>query len=364
MKAAVLHEFGADPVVEDIQIGGPLPDEVLVRTIASGVCHTDRTMQNGANALPLPLCLGHEASGIVEAVGSNVTYVKPGDHVATCASSFCGYCRWCQRGHLQHCENKGRSRAPGQAPRATVGGEPLELFVGLGGFADTLLVHERTLVKLPDEMPLVQAALLGCAGITGLGAVRNAAQVRSGETVAIIGCGGVGLNAVQGAKLAGAARIIAVDKIPAKLDMARQFGATDVIDAGAVDPVAAVKDLTGGVGVDHAIEVVGIGPTIAQAFAMLDTRGTATVVGVAHPDLRVPIPAAELLLEKRLQGTKMGSTRFRLDIPLYCQLYLDGRLKLDELLSETITLDEVPRALADLDNPSGARSVVVFDAAA
>lgn len=362
MKAAVLREFGTDPVVEDIELSSPLPDEVLVRTVASGVCHTDRTMQNGANALPLPICLGHEASGIVEAVGSNVSYVRPGDRVATCASSFCGHCRWCQRGHLQHCENKGRSRAPGQPPRATVGGDPLELFVGLGGFADTLLVHERTLVKLPDEMPLIPAALLGCAGITGLGAVRNAAQVQAGETVAVIGCGGVGLNAVQGAALSGAARIIAIDKVPAKLELARRLGATDTVDAGAVDPVEAVKALTDGRGVDHAIEVVGIGATIAQAFAMLDTRGTATVVGVAHPDLRVPIPAAELLLEKRLQGTKMGSTRFRLDIPLYCRLYLDGRLKLDELLSETISLDEVPRALADLDNPTGARSVVTFDA--
>lgn len=361
MKASVLFEFHTDPVIHDVTLSEVLPDEVLVRTVASGVCHTDRTMQNGANSLPLPLCLGHEASGIVEAVGSNVTYVQPGDRVATCASAFCGHCRWCQRGQLQHCENKGRARAAGQPPRASVNGEPLELFVGLGGFAEQLLVHERTLVKLPEAMPLTQAALLGCAGITGLGAVRNAAQVQSGQTVAIIGCGGVGLNAVQGAALAGASRIIAIDRIPAKLEMAKVFGATDTINASEVDPVAAVKELTGGVGVDHAIEVVGIGPTIEQAFAMLDTRGTATVVGVAHPDLRVQIPAAELLLEKRLQGTKMGSTRFRLDIPFYCDLYLDGRLKLDELLSETITLDEVPRALAALDNPTGARSVVAFN---
>ncbi len=362
MKAAVLHEFHTDPIVEDVVLSSPLPDEVLVRTVASGVCHTDRTMQNGANPLPLPLCLGHEASGVVEAVGANVTYVRPGDRVATCASSFCGHCRWCQVGQLQHCENKGRTRAPGQPPRATVGGEPLELFVGLGGFAEMLLVHERTLVKLPDAMPLVQASLLGCAGITGIGAVRNTARVQSGQTVAVIGCGGVGLNAVQAAVLQGASRIIAIDRIPAKLEMARHFGATDTVNAGEVDPVAAVKELTGGIGVDHAIEVVGIGPTIEQAFRMLDTRGTATVVGVAHPDLRVSIPAVDLLLEKRLQGTKMGSTRFRLDIPFYCELYLEGRLKLDELLSETISLDEVPRALADLDNPTGARSVVTFGA--
>ncbi len=360
MKAAVLHEFGAELVVEDVQVADPAADEVLVRTVASGVCHTDRTMQLGANPLPLPLVLGHEAAGVVEAVGRDVTYVRPGDPVATTASSFCGSCRWCLRGEIQHCENKGRSRPSGEPPRLSRQGAPVEPFVGLGGFAELLLVHERTLVKLPDEMPLDRASLLGCAGITGLGAVRHAARVRAGETVAVIGCGGVGLNAVQGARLVGASRIVAVDRIPEKLELARRFGATDTVDASAVDPVLAVRELTGGVGVDHAIEVVGIEATIEQAFAMLDTRGTATVVGVARPDMRVRIPAVELLLEKRLQGTKMGSTRPRLDIPLYCQLYLDGRLMLDELLSETVPLEKVNEALTALDNPRGARTVLTF----
>ena len=359
MRAAVLHTFGEDHTFEEVAVEAPDPDEVLVRTVASGVCHTDRTMQNGANPLPLPLILGHEVSGVVEAVGRNVTYVRPGDHVATCASSFCGTCRWCQRGTLQHCENKGRSRPEDRPPRLSLGAVGVEPFVGLGGFAEQLLVHERTLVKLPAEMPLDKAALLGCAGITGLGAVRHAAQVRPGDTVAVIGCGGVGLNAVMGARLVGASRIIAIDRIPAKLELARRLGATDTVDASQTDAVEAVRELTNG-GVDHAIEVVGIGPTIEQAFAMLDTMGTATVVGVAHPDLTVQIPAAQLLLEKRLQGTKMGSTRFRLDIPFYCDLYLSGRLDLDPLLSGTIGLDDVNRALADLDAPTGARTVITF----
>lgn len=359
MKAAVLHEFGADLVMEDVSLADPAPDEVLVRTVASGVCHTDRTMQLGANPLPLPLVLGHEASGIVEAVGRDVSYVKPGDPVATTASSFCGHCRWCMRGDLHHCENKGRSRPAGQPPRLSQRDTPVEPFVGLGGFADMLLVHERTLVKLPEEMPLDKASLLGCAGITGLGAVRNTAGVRSGETVAVIGCGGVGLNAVQGARLVGASRIIAVDRIPQKLELARRFGATDTVNASEVDAVAAVKELTGG-GVDHAIEVVGIEATIEQAFAMLDTLGTATVIGVARPEMTVRIPAVELLLEKRLQGTKMGSTRPRIDIPLYCQMYLDGRLMLDELLSDTAPLENVNQALQSLDNPTGARTVLTF----
>lgn len=359
MKAAVLHEFGADLVLEDVQVADPAADEVLVRSVASGVCHTDRTMQQGANALPLPLVLGHEVSGVVEAVGSAVTYVQPGDHVATTASSFCGTCRWCMRGHLHHCENKGRSRPPGQTPRLTQDGVGVEPFVGLGGFAEHLLVHERTLVKLPTEMPLDKAALLGCAGITGLGAIRHAAGVTAGQTVAVIGCGGVGLNAVLGARLVGASRIIAIDRIPAKLDMALALGATDVVDAAAVDPVEAVLDLTG-FGVDHAIEVVGIESTIEQAFAMLDTMGTATVVGVARPEMRVSIPAVQLLLEKRLQGTKMGSTRPRIDIPFYCELYLDGRLDLDPLLSEAMPLDRVNDAMRQLDNPIGARTVLTF----
>jgi S-(hydroxymethyl)glutathione dehydrogenase/alcohol dehydrogenase len=359
MRAAVLHGFGADLVMEDVSVSDPAPDEVLVRAVASGVCHSDRTMQLGANPLPLPLLLGHEVSGIVEAVGRDVTYVKPGDPVATCASSFCGHCRWCQRGELQHCENKGRARAAGLPPRLSLGGRAVEPFVGLGGFAEQLLVHERTLVKLPSEMPLDKAALLGCAGITGLGVVHRTANVQTGQTVAVIGCGGVGLLVVQGARLAGASRIIAIDRLPEKLELAKKFGATDVVNAAEVDSVEAVRELTDA-GVDHAIEVVGIEATIEQAFAMLDTMGTATVVGVARPEMKVKIPAVDLLLEKKLQGTKMGSTRFRLDIPLYCRMYLDGRLMLDELLSETMPLDKVNEALHQLDHPLGARTVLTF----
>jgi S-(hydroxymethyl)glutathione dehydrogenase / alcohol dehydrogenase len=192
-----------------------------------------------------------------------------------------------------------------------------------------------------------------------LGAVRHTAAVRSGQTVAVIGCGGVGLNAIQGARMVGASRIIAVDRLPQKLELAQRFGATDIVNASEVDPVTAVVELTRG-GVDHAIEVVGIESTIEQAFAMLDTMGTATVVGVARPEMRVRIPAVELLLEKKLQGTKMGSTRPRIDIPLYCQMYLQGQLLLDELLTETVPLSQVNAALAGLDNPTGARTVLTF----
>ena len=361
MKAALLHQIKEDLVIEDIDIDlPPRRDEILIRNAACGFCHSDRGIQLGRRAkLDAPLLLGHEAAGIVEEVGSEVTYVKPGDHVVLCASAFCGTCRWCMQGQPQHCENKNHSRPDG-TPRLTHDGGPVEPFVGLGGFAEQMLVHERAVVKVPEDMPLDRAALLGCAVITGLGAARHAAKVQVGDTVAVIGCGGVGLNAIQGARLAGASRIIAVDRLAAKLDLATTFGATDVVDASTTDPVEAVRDLSGG-GVNHALEVVGIASTIEQAFAMLDARGTATVVGAApNAQTEVRIRALEFLREKRLQGCVMGSARFRLDIPLYAQLYLDGRLKLDELLSEKIPFDNnaVNTAMNQLDSPLVARAVM------
>lgn len=359
MKAAILHEFDADLVIEDVTMSLPEPDEVLVRVVASGVCHTDRTMQLGANPLPLPLLLGHEVAGIVEAVGQDVTYVRPGDHVVTNISASCGQCRWCQRGEIQHCEDKHRSRAAGRPPRLSMGDAAVEPLVGIGGFAELLLVHHTAVVRVPDEMPLDRAALLGCAVMTGVGAVRNAARVRPGDTVAVIGCGGVGLNAIQGARLAGAARIIAIDRIGAKLDRAALFGATDVVDASVVDPVAAVRDLTR-TGVDHAIEVVGLAVTMQQAFAMLDTMGQVTMVGVPRPETRIELPAVDFLIEKRFVGSKVGSGRPRLEVPMLCDLYLRGRLMLDELISDRLSLDDVNRALVDLDGSAGARAVLML----
>jgi S-(hydroxymethyl)glutathione dehydrogenase/alcohol dehydrogenase len=230
---------------------------------------------------------------------------------------------------------------------------------GLGAVAEQMLVSERAAVKIPDEMPLDRAALLGCAVMTGMGSVLNCARVAPGATVAVIGCGGVGLNAIQAARLSGAECIVAVDRLTAKLDRARQFGATDVVDASSGDAVELVREVTRG-GVDHAIEVVGRAETIEQAFAMLRTGGTATVVGVVQEGVTVAIPPRELLMEKRLQGTQMGSGRFRLDVPFYCRLYLSGRLLLDEMLSARIGLDDVNRALDTLDDFDGARSVIEF----
>jgi S-(hydroxymethyl)glutathione dehydrogenase/alcohol dehydrogenase len=359
IRAAVLERFGEPLVEAEVELAGLAPDEVLVRVVASGICHSDRTVHLGAQDRPLPLVLGHEASGVVERVGSAVTMFAPGDHVVGTASACCGRCGYCLRGLTQHCADKGQARTGGGA-RLTRGGEEVHAFVGLGGFADHMLVSERALVRLPDEMPLQAGALLGCAVLTGVGAVRHRANVRAGQRVVVIGCGGVGLNAIQAARLVGATQIIAVDLNPAKLSRAGEFGATDVVDATADDPVEAVLTLTGG-GADQVLEVVGLGRTIEQAFAMTGVHGQVTVVGVARPEETVTLPAAALVTsEKLVQGSRIGSGDFRVDIPLYCQMYLRGQLKLDELISEVIDLSEATRGLEQLDRSDGARSVISF----
>jgi S-(hydroxymethyl)glutathione dehydrogenase / alcohol dehydrogenase len=346
MRAAVLYRFG-EPLTEvDVELAEPAPDEVLVRITDSGICHSDRTVQGGAQDRPLPLILGHEASGVVERVGSEVKGLVPGDHVVGCSSANCGQCSWCARGLPQHCSDKGQVRADGSARLVRDGGE-VHAFVGLGGFADRMLVSQRAVVRIPPEMPLDKAALLGCAVLTGMGAVLHRAKVRAGQTVAVIGCGGVGLSAVQAARMAGARRIVAVDVNPAKLERARAFGATDAVDASRQDSVEAVLGLSGG-GVDHAFRMTGV-------------HGTTTVVGVAHPAATVTLPAYVFMaVEKKIQGSRMGSANFRADIPLYCELYLRGQLLLDELISDVIDLGDVNKGLQALDGSDGARSVIHF----
>jgi len=360
MRAAVLEKFGDSLVELEVDLADIAADEVLVRVVASGICHSDRSVHLGTQDRPLPLILGHEASGIVEKVGAQVRAFAPGDHVVGAASAYCGRCALCMRGLTQHCTDKGLTRVDGGS-RLSHGGAEVHALSGLGGFATHMLVSERALVRLPDDMPLDKGALLGCAVLTGIGAVRHRAKVQAGQSVAVIGCGGVGLNAIQGARLVGASRIVAVDLNPAKLERARQFGATDVVDASADDPVEVVRSLVAG-GVDHALEVVGLGRTIEQAFAMTGVCGTTTVIGVSRPEETVTLPAVALMaLEKSVQGSRLGSGNFRVDVQLYSEMYLRGQLKLDELISEVIGLDEVNRGLQELDGSDGARSVIHFD---
>lgn len=360
MKAAVLHEVGSPLSIEQVGIDKPKGHEVLIRTGAVGVCHSDLHFIDGLYPYPLPTVPGHESAGVVEAVGPEVRTVKPGDHVITCLSAFCGHCAHCVTGHLSLCSGSETRRRRGEDPRITIAEKPSVQFLNLSSFAEQMLIHENACVAVTRDIPFDRAALIGCAVMTGFGAVNQTANVRAGETVCVIGCGGVGLSAINGAAIAGAGRIIAVDQVASKLDLARSFGATDVVDASQVDAVEVVRDLTQG-GVDHAFEAIGLKVTAEQAFGMLARGGTATVIGMIPKGTMVQIDGSELLGEKRLQGSMMGSNRFPVDMPRLVDFYLRGLLKLDDLISQRLPLDKVNDAVAELRTGRLARSVLVFD---
>ncbi len=361
MRAAVLNAIPGRLEIEEVAIDSPGPREVLIRVAAAGLCHSDLHFIEGKYPYMTPTVLGHESAGIVEAVGDQVSYVKPGDHVITCLSVYCGNCENCLTGRLSICSGSGATeRQPGEASRLSRDGEPVFQFLKMSSFAEQMLVHEHGVVKIREDMPLDRAALIGCGVTTGLGAVFNTARVEPGTTVAVIGCGGIGLNAVQGARIAGASRVIAVDMLDSKLEMATQFGATDVVNAADNDPVEAVQTLTGG-GVHYSFEAIGLTVAAEQAFAMLRAGGTATVIGMIPIGQNIQLPGVAFLSEKRIQGSNMGSNRFRVDMPRYVDLYLDGRLKLDELVSARIGLDDVNDGFDAMKEGSLARSVITFD---
>jgi S-(hydroxymethyl)glutathione dehydrogenase/alcohol dehydrogenase len=347
---------------EDVRIDEPGPGEVLLETVASGICHSDLHVIEGHLPVPPPCILGHEPAGIVEAVGEGVTDFAPGDPVIGCLTSFCGVCKFCTQGRPYLCRTQFAGRPLGAKPRlAASDGAPIGQFANLSSFAEKMLCPERALVKIRPEMPLDRASLIGCGVTTGLGAVLNTVHVPAGASVAVIGCGGVGLAAIQGARIIGAGRIIAVDAQPWKFDLARKLGATDCIDAKDANPVGAVQALTGG-GVDFAFECIGLVPTVQQAVAMTGRGGTTVLVGVVPITELVPIHAADLTLqEKKITGSYMGSNRFRFDMPKYVDFYLDGRLRLDEMISARIGLDEVNTALDRMRKGEAARQVIVFD---
>lgn len=360
MQAAVFREVNVPMEVEEIDVSKPGPREVLVRTAAAGVCHSDMHFFNGTYPGRVPMVLGHESAGIVEAVGSDVYYVQPGDHVITCLSVFCGHCEYCLTGHMNLCQEPETRRKKGDEPRISQGGDALEQFANLGSFAEMMLVHEHAVAKIRDDMPLDRAALIGCGVTTGVGAVIHTAKVRPGETVAVIGCGGIGLSCVNGAAIAGAGRIIAVDTVSSKLELAQKFGATDAIDASAGDAVQQVKELTGG-GVHYSFEAIGLKATAEQAFQMLRNGGTATVIGMIPPGEMVSLHGPDFLFEKTIQGSMMGSNRFRVDMPRFVDFYLQGRLHLDDMVSHRIKLSDVNEALQALETGEVARSVIMFD---
>ena len=277
MKAAVFHGPNQDLTIEQVEIDDPMPNEVLVRTVGSGVCHSDLHFVDGFYPFPAPAILGHEAAGVVEKVGSAVTYVQPGDHVILCLSVFCGQCDYCLSGKTHLCQSRPVRNPKTDPPKLTWNGTPVNQFASISGYAEKMLVHEHALVKITKEMPLDKAALIGCGVTTGVGAALNTAKVEPGSTVAVWGCGGVGLSAIQGARIAGARQIIAVDTFENKLATARELGATHSVDASSHDPVAAIKEMTGG-GVDYSFEAIGLKVAAEQCFNALRPGGTATVM--------------------------------------------------------------------------------------
>jgi S-(hydroxymethyl)glutathione dehydrogenase/alcohol dehydrogenase len=360
MKAAVMRAIGERLRIEEIQIGTPGPREVLVRTAATGVCHSDLHVLEGSLPNPLPTVLGHEPAGIVEAVGSEVRHVAPGDHVIGCLSAFCGTCEYCVAGRPNLCEGEATMRRADEPPRLAKDGESIAQFVHLSAFAERMLVHENALVRIRRDVPLDRVALIGCGVTTGLGAVFNRARVGAGQTVGVIGCGGIGLSVVQGARIAGAGRIVAVDTQAWKLDLAARLGATDVVNAAEGNPVPAVVEMTAG-GVDYAFEAIGLAATVRQAVRMTRKGGTIVMIGVVPAGTSVELPGVDIVLrEKTILGCMMGSNRFRVDMPRYVELYRSGQLRLDEMISARLPLEGVNDAFEALRRGTAARSVIVF----
>ncbi|MDE0909551.1 MAG: Zn-dependent alcohol dehydrogenase [bacterium] len=361
MKAAVMRANNVPLEIEDVDIDSPGPGEVLVKTVASGICHSDLHVIEGGLPMPPPCVLGHEPAGIVEEIGEGVTDVVPGDHVIGCITSWCGVCKFCTGGRPYLCPTQFAGRPPEAKSRLSANGDPIMQFANLSSFAEKMLVPQRSLVKIRDDMPLDRASLIGCGVTTGLGAALNTVNIPAGASVAIIGCGGVGLSALQGARITGAGKIIAVDAQPWKFDIATKLGATDCVDASKDDPVAAVQALTGG-GADFVFECIGLVPTVQQAVAMTGRGGTTVLVGVVPVTEMVPISAADLTLqEKNITGSYMGSNAFRFDMPKYIEFYLDGRLHLDEMISSRIKIEEVNDALDLMRKGEAARQVIMFD---
>jgi S-(hydroxymethyl)glutathione dehydrogenase/alcohol dehydrogenase len=360
MKAAVLHAANQPLTIEEVELTKPQSREVLLRTAFAGLCHSDLHFIEGLYPHPTPCVLGHESAGIVEAVGDGVTYVKPGDHVITCLSVFCGTCSQCVTGHPNLCENTDVKMPPGVSRRLSwKGGELMNQFLNLSSFAEQMLVHENAMVKIDPDVPLDRAALVGCGVMTGVGAVFNAAKVEPGATVAVIGCGGVGLSAVNGAALAGAERIIAIDTVASKLEVARELGATDTLNASNADPVKAVRDMTGG-GVHYSFEALGTKTTAEQAFGMLRAGGTATIIGMVPFGVKIELHGYDFLRDRKLQGTSMGGNRFRVDMPRLLSLWRQGRLKLDHLISGKLKLEQINDGFAALKSGAPVRQLINF----
>jgi S-(hydroxymethyl)glutathione dehydrogenase/alcohol dehydrogenase len=359
MKAAVLNDMKGSFAIEDVQIDAPKGHEVLVQVKASGLCHTDYYMAVNPFGFPFPALLGHELAGVVSAVGPDVREFAVGDHVVGSTLGFCGHCDECLKGRTSLCEHTEETkRNDNQSQRVTSNGKPVTDVFGTSAFAEYSLVHESHLVNVPKELPFPQAAVLACGCVTGAGAVLNSANVKPGETIAVIGIGGVGFNVISGARLAGALRIIAIDVQPQKEALAYKFGATDFINANACDPIEAVKHLTGN-GVDHAFEAAGLKRTSEQAINMVKPGGGVYLLGMHTPGSLIEIDPVDLILRQVVvKGVLMGSTNAKIDIPMYANLYLQGRFNLDDLVSQEINIAEINDAYKAMKNGDIVRCVI------
>ncbi|HEX9161116.1 MAG TPA: Zn-dependent alcohol dehydrogenase [Thermoanaerobaculia bacterium] len=360
MKAAVCYAFGEPLSVEEIDIDTPRAGEVKVRLAATAICHSDVHLIRGEWSRDLPVVPGHEAAGVIEQVGEGVTAVKPGDRVVVSLLRSCGRCFHCARGAAHMCEGSFALNTESRLRNRR--GEPLRHGIFVGAFAESVVVDQSQLVLLPPAMPLDRAALLGCGVITGVGAVMNTARVQKDESVVVIGCGGVGLNAIQAAALAGANPIIAVDRVDSKLSAAKSFGATHTINGETEDVRVAVRKLTSKRGVDYAFVTVGSASAFAHAPTLIRLGGTVVVVGMPGWKDTAPVRIADLVWnEQRLLGSRMGSTRLQDDVPRLVNLYLEGRFKLDELISARYPLEQVNEAIASMETGQANRNVIVFD---
>jgi S-(hydroxymethyl)glutathione dehydrogenase/alcohol dehydrogenase len=363
-QAAVVYAHNQPVVVEELALEEPKAGEVLLRMVASGVCHSDLSVVNSTIYYDPPVVLGHEGAGIVERVGAGVTKVKEGDHVVLSFVSYCGKCKMCQSGRVCLCRGFTTPRGyliDGTARLRNAKGEAVQQMARIGTMSQYAVVPEESVIPIAAHYPLDRAALVGCGVTTGVGAVIHTAQVKAGSTVAVIGAGGVGLNVIQGAVLAGAERIIVVDVVPEKLEFARLFGATDLVNARESDPVATVLAMTDGWGSDYAFEVIGNPTTISQAYAMVRPAGMAVIVGLTRMDAHVPVPSGDMVrTEKQLIGSFYGSSCPHEDMPMLLGLYEEGKLKLDELITSTYRLDQINQAFADLEAGRNARGVILF----
>ncbi len=363
MKAAVLAGIGAKLEVREVEIASPKAGEVLVKVAASGLCASDLNAIDGKRKLvPFPAVIGHEASGVVVEVGPGVINVKIGDHVIMSIVPSCGNCDYCRSGRPNYCSTAGSAMSVGGlfdgTSRLSEAGERLNQFLCVASFAEYAVVPESGIVVIPKEMPLDRAALISCAVITGVGAALNTAKVRAGSRVAVFGCGGVGLNILQGARLAGAKRIIAVDVSLEKLELAAKVGATDLVNAALVDPVTAIRELVGGV--DYAFEALGREETVAQAWKTVDVDGLLTLVGLLKNGATITLDAGPFVNEQSIKGCYFGSANLSRDVPFVIKSYLSGQLLLDELISDRIDLNHLNEAFDKLRRGEGARSVLVF----